>query len=254
MNGASGTAGWTVTTGCAAGDTRQCVGRGACPGGQVCDSNGQWSACDCGGQAGGDQGGASAAGSGGAPLAGSSGSATGGAGESGIVGTPGAAGDAASGGGGEAGAAGAGTGADSPCPASTPLVDCSGQCSTAPGLCTQACPTGMTLATANAGDVVVRLPSHPGAPCKCSAGSSKAFSVVVNLALGSKSPEFHLTVPTPWHATSRYGVDACVVPETQCGAVRAGTIDGFNILGTVVWTADPNAPAINVVAEPGPCP
>ncbi len=34
--------------GCATGDTRACVGPGACAGGQVC-SAGNWSACDCGG-------------------------------------------------------------------------------------------------------------------------------------------------------------------------------------------------------------
>lgn len=45
--------GSTTPAACNAGDTRQCVGAGACAGGQVC-SGGTWSACDCGG--GGDAG------------------------------------------------------------------------------------------------------------------------------------------------------------------------------------------------------
>lgn len=41
------------STTCTNGETRQCIGSGACAGGQVC-SGGAWSACDCGG--GGDGG------------------------------------------------------------------------------------------------------------------------------------------------------------------------------------------------------
>ncbi len=40
---------------CTNGDTRQCVGAGACAGGQICAS-GAWSACDCGGDGGADAG------------------------------------------------------------------------------------------------------------------------------------------------------------------------------------------------------
>jgi IgGFc binding protein len=43
---------------CSPGDTRTCVGPGACPGGQQCGANGQWSPCDCGaGGTGGNAGG-----------------------------------------------------------------------------------------------------------------------------------------------------------------------------------------------------
>lgn len=38
---------------CSAGDTRSCAGPGACSGAQICDSNGNWSTCDCGGSGGG---------------------------------------------------------------------------------------------------------------------------------------------------------------------------------------------------------
>jgi hypothetical protein len=35
--------------GCRAGDTRTCVGQGACAGGQLCGSNGAWGSCECAG-------------------------------------------------------------------------------------------------------------------------------------------------------------------------------------------------------------
>jgi hypothetical protein len=83
-------------------------------------------------------------------------------------------------------------------------------------------------------------------------GAVSAFSVEVGLALGSKSPQFHITVPAPWHVASSSARN-CTDVEAQCGTVKAGTIAGNGIVDAMVWTADPNAPAINVVAEPGPC-
>jgi hypothetical protein len=47
--GAVGTGCSAAPSACNAGDTRQCVGPGACAGGQVCGSDRTWSACDCGG-------------------------------------------------------------------------------------------------------------------------------------------------------------------------------------------------------------
>lgn len=48
---------------CQPGDTRQCVGPGACDGGQACDASGQWSACDCGSATAGEGGTSGSAGS-----------------------------------------------------------------------------------------------------------------------------------------------------------------------------------------------
>lgn len=39
--------------GCSQGDTRECVGPGACEGGQTCGDDGKWEACDCGDEEGG---------------------------------------------------------------------------------------------------------------------------------------------------------------------------------------------------------
>jgi len=80
---------------CHPGDTRACVGPGACKGGQSCGDDERWSACDCGG----DSGGGSAAG-----------------------GTGGEAGDGAgaSGSGGEASSAGGGS------PPGVPGPSCAG--------------------------------------------------------------------------------------------------------------------------------
>jgi hypothetical protein len=41
----SGTGGASA---CTQGDTRPCVGPGACQGGQMCSANGLWGACECG--------------------------------------------------------------------------------------------------------------------------------------------------------------------------------------------------------------
>jgi hypothetical protein len=44
------------STGCAQGETRACVGPGACPGGQLCVADGTWGVCDCGAATGGSAG------------------------------------------------------------------------------------------------------------------------------------------------------------------------------------------------------
>lgn len=91
-------------TTCSPGDTRTCVGPGACKGGQTCGNDGSWAACDCGG--------GGSAGSGGGGTGGASGTGGSGGADSG-----------AAGGGGAGGTAGSGTGN---CPANLPgptLVD-----------------------------------------------------------------------------------------------------------------------------------
>ena len=80
---------------CTAGDTRACVGPGACQGGQLCGPDGSWGSCDCG-----------AGGTGGA------GGGTGGSGgASGAGGGTGGSGGASGAGGGSGGASDAGDGA-----------------------------------------------------------------------------------------------------------------------------------------------
>jgi hypothetical protein len=97
---------------CTAGDTRACVGPGACAGGQACDGSGQWSACDCG--VAGDGGASSQAGTGGVsggsggPSGGSSGNPAGGAAETGGAGTMAGANGASGGSSGVGGVAGVG--------------------------------------------------------------------------------------------------------------------------------------------------
>ncbi|MBK7583411.1 MAG: IgGFc-binding protein [Myxococcales bacterium] len=74
--------------GCPQGETRACVGPGACQGGQTCGKDGSWGACDCGGGSGG--GGAGGGPSGGAAGSGSAGGAGGSGG--GVGGTAGGGG------------------------------------------------------------------------------------------------------------------------------------------------------------------
>ncbi len=65
LGGAPGTGGATV---CTAGDTRGCVGPGACDGGQVCLSDGTWGDCDCGTTGTGGADGSGGSGTGGATV------------------------------------------------------------------------------------------------------------------------------------------------------------------------------------------
>jgi fibro-slime domain-containing protein len=77
---------------CTPGDTRECVGPGACRGGQMCDDDGAgWGDCDCGAELGGSGGGGTGA---------TGGTATGGLGGQSTGGTPGDTGGTVVGGGG----------------------------------------------------------------------------------------------------------------------------------------------------------
>lgn len=77
---------------CAPGDTRACVGPGACQGGQTCDKDGAWSGCDCGGGSGGGSGGSAGGGAGGGGGTGGASGGSGGASGSGAVGGSGGSG------------------------------------------------------------------------------------------------------------------------------------------------------------------
>jgi hypothetical protein len=245
--GAAGKAG-AGTSNCSPGDTRLCVGVGACAGGQRCADNGEWLACECGSAGAGATSVAGAGGSLPSSVAGASG--LGGAAQSGTGGFSSDAGDDAGGSAGQSDMV-----ADEPCPVGGVAIDCSGQCAAKAAACSQTCSTPLLFATVTSGEVIGRLPSHPGTLCTCKQGlAPTAFSASVGLELGSSSGKFHLVVPPPWHTSDFPLSPTCSVKEAQCGSVQAGDLGGFGIQDVVVWTADPNAPAINLVAVAGPCP
>jgi hypothetical protein len=244
--GAAGSAGASANGTCAAGDTRACVGPGACSGGQACSASGQWSACDCGSSSSGGQSGAS-----GSSEVGTGGSA--GAASGGSAGAPEAGGS-----GGEAGVSGLNPGDDA-CPSGTLTADCSGQCAVKTAVCDAVCPTTVTITSVSAGMAMARTPSHPGANCQCDVEGepSTAYDLTVILE-PALSAHWHVSVPAPWNVMNLNVPLFCAFPGTAACATFAGF--GSPSLGTpdrqlvTVWTADPNAPAVDVIAEPGDCP
>lgn len=234
---------------CSDGDTRTCVGPGACEGGQVCGTDGRWSTCNCGPQSGGGNSGSGpAGGNSAAGSAGSGATSAAGGGDQGGGGTNSVAGGAS-----DAGSAGeAGTGAmnlgDDPCPTSTLEVDCSGQCETKPALCDQ-CPSVINGAPATLSDglVLVRTPSHPGASCTCD--NPSATTVAYRVVVWPNKPTtgmWHVQTSSPWYPS--YGTSGCQLsnPSSCLEVLDSGPIG--------VWTPDPNAPSINVTVQAGPCP
>ena len=128
---------------CNQGDTRKCVGPGACDGGQSCNADGEWSDCLCGGGGAGGGGGSGAGGGGNAGQGGGGGSGasggsggTGGSSGGGTGGSSGAGATAGVGGGvggaaGGSGMGGGGSGGSSTtCPgtAGPTMVDMGGWC------------------------------------------------------------------------------------------------------------------------------
>jgi hypothetical protein len=227
---------------CLAGDTRTCVGPGACDGGQACGPDGEWSACDCGTPAAG--GGTGSSGAGAAGNGGASAQSQGGSG-----GTVGGSSSGASGTAGAAGSAGAGglNPGDDPCPPNHLTTDCSGQCGDMPASCTSTtCPTGVLVSgPLSAGLVLARAPSHPGASCTCTGnGTSIAYSMYIGLS-SKASSSWHASVLDPWRVSVLSS--SCSLPDqSNCNTLNSGYV--------TVWTDDPDAPSANVVAEPGPCP
>ncbi len=153
---------------CQSGETRTCVGPGACQGGQQCSASGVWSSCDCGGV-----GGSSATG-------GDGGNSGTGSGASGGTGT-GASGGTQTGGsagydGGSAGAPGdAGADVttgdppgpnDDPCPTEGIDLNCSTQCGAGPDPacatdgCTMANPP-IVITSESQLPYVLRMPANP---------------------------------------------------------------------------------------------
>jgi hypothetical protein len=239
--GAAGEA--TVATSCNEGDTRRCVGPGACDGGQVC-LGAKWTECDCGSSMSNGGGGQSDAGSPGLNQAGQTQSA-----------------------------AGAGGSApdnidwdDDPCSGDgltngERTIDCSGDC---PGFhprpgdpvgCAPQAQCQLTswevypsegAALTMPTDFAGRTPraSTIDGPCDCPAGQPIFAKFRVHVALTDPAL-VHLTVRAPWH----FGTDsaaACTTAKQQCA-------QGSGTWNTVLWTESANAPAVNVPMRIGPC-
>ena len=247
---AAGSAGGSTTIGCVPGDTRTCVGPGACHGGQTCGNDAHWSSCDCGVQNSDSGGSSSSAGaaatSGGAGVAGSSGQGVGG-----FTDVAGATADA--GAGNEAGAGNLSPG-DEPCPSGAISADCSGQCGDKPAVCDEPCFGRVALNSISPGMVLARTPSHVGSTyassnCDCQDPAETRFAYEFIISFPKATTASHVSVPAPWSLYNNGGLLGCAPPpvlDFQCSSTAAGYL--------IVWTADPNAPAVNLKVEPGPCP
>jgi len=240
--GSGGVAG-TLSHQCAEGDTRQCIGPGACSGGQACGEDGRWGSCDCGaaGQSGDPSRAGSGGGSAGAAVAGgSSGREAGGPSDS--------AGESAIGGAeSNAGSSGLNAG-DEPCPDGAIAIDCSGQCAAGTPTCSDQCQKGVHLDPVPLGTTLIRLPSHPGLRCTCSEiGAPAAYS----FGVGWPHPPaamYHVSVPAPWSLNPASN-SGCALPYVSACATL-----GSNAYGVNLTTSDPDAPAVNVTIELGKCP
>jgi hypothetical protein len=241
--GDAATAGSSTASECATGDTRVCVGRGACSGGQACGTDGIWSLCDCGQGGSGSEAGTDAAGgaSGGGVAGSSLGGASGGAGLS-EAGSNGASAGAA----GAVSLSGLSPG-DDPCPNGSVTADCSGQCSTTRTLCQAQCPAIVHLESIGDGQVVARTPSHPSAACSCLQpdGNPAIYRLTIKLTPAA-SKALYIEAPPPWHVS--FYDTACVIGAEPTDACLSSTGSWS------VWTTDPNAPAVNLVARLGTCP
>jgi len=242
-SGSGGSPGSPASGQCAAGDTRLCVGPGACSGAQACEENGHWSSCDCG----------SAGQTVGPNNAGSAGMSAGGAATGGSIGQGGRTSDTAGdfGVGGaeaDAGSSGGHSG-DEDCPEGPIAVDCSKQCLSSTPSCSDQCGNGTTiLDSVTLGTTLIRLPSHPGLRCACSGlRPPAAYSVSIGWH-NPPSGTIHVSVPPPWSLNIE-GNPGCALPYvSSCQSM------GPNVTGVLLTTSDPEAPAVNVTIAPGECP
>jgi hypothetical protein len=86
-----------------------------------------------------------------------------------------------------------------------------------------------------------------GEPCPCADGEVSA-----RYAFHPPSgPEGHITVPDPWHLIFIEGEYSAEIPACE-GGVQCASSSGAAYYQ--IYTNDPNAPPINIVVEPGPCP
>ncbi len=246
---------------CTPGDTRTCVGPGACNGGQVCGSDGNWGTCDCGG--GGSGGSAGVGGS----AAGASGATVDGSADTGIAGTAGTAGSGGLGGAGmsgSAGSAGGGTGGvagaaqDDPCPAAPIAVNCTDQCGGPTGLCTGSQYANLTCRDDISGaftihkadlPLILRTPHAPGAEplCQhCGADSAAWQALIQTSIVFTPNVALRVRVGPPWRVRITYPPGVCMAGSTE-GCLVTTAVSGdtqFQIL-----TDDPNAPSRNAYIE-----
>lgn len=158
-----------TTSACSPGETRTCVGPGACQGGQTCEQSGTWSTCDCG--AGGSGGSGGSGGTAGSPSGGG-GTPTGGSG--GVAGTDGSAGSGATGGTG--GAAGVDAGTDSSASDASDGGDADSGCPAGNKYCGSACvPVGPDT---GCGNVSCTACSFQNATATCAANKCAIASCV----------------------------------------------------------------------------
>jgi hypothetical protein len=203
---------------CTQGDTRTCTGPGACSGGQLCGSDGNWGGCDCG--AGGEgAGGANAGGSGGGLSAG----------DDPCPATPIAV-DCSEQCGGMKG----------DCPYSTASSD--------------KCRRYVQVPVFQSGAVVARTPSHPGSDpnCTCSSGTAVVYALDI-LAQSESASNGHIAISPPWYfgsASDPYGCEPFSGYVSSCMPLTGNAA----LDNEVIWTTDSNAPAININVQTGPCP
>jgi len=243
---------------CEDGDTRQCVGPGACDGGQLCRHS-EWEPCDCGG----------------GRSTGSGGTTTGGGRSSGDAGARPAdgVGGTQEAEGGNTAAGGNGDEAnidwnDDPCSQDGIVndlgtIDCAGDCNgnhPRPSQDLGCAPRNKCELTAveifapiELGDwlkapttFVHRTPRAEtvDGPCDCTSGQPAFAKYRVHVAL-KDAGAVHLDVRPPWHFSSDI-MSGCADQPAQCVS-RTGTWD------VLLWTEYSNAPAVNVKLSAGTC-
>lgn len=274
--------------GCEPQSTRECVGPGACKGGQSCDADRKWSACNCGtGGTGGTSGasGSGGSGGGGAPGGGGTGGTAGGTGGisggtggvsggtggmSGAGGTPsggGTAGDASTGGASaDASDATVDTGVgpfDDPCPTDPINVNCSNSCGPKSQDCSATCymSSGVVSDSVAAAHYVVRTPSNPGLHAEYCAGcwgGDAGVQPVYWMRIqfdGVSGGGYKITVGKPWRVwaknnTSLDGIGACLNDDKYGkGCDTTGYPTSPATFRFYIGTDDPSAPSRNVLIQ-----
>ncbi len=235
------------TDNCEVGETRECIGRGACRGGQFCATDG-WSGCDCGDDGDGGSGSSSpASGAAGAPATDGGGMVGASTGELG----------------GNAGVAGTSTSEDDPCDGV--MRGCQAKaCGHAHpdepyGLtfdepCSELSACGFANVVARVDEArtypIFRLPraSELAGDCGCDDGPAIAAKLVLYAIVRGEDrerpPKGHFTVRAPWYVGLPDPEQTCVPEE------RAQCTEELE----AIWTDSLDAPEVNIYYAPGPCP
>jgi hypothetical protein len=224
--------GGSSSAACTPGDTRGCTGPGACAGGQQCEDDGAWGACDCGGAGGATGGGGGSAGA----------TASGGA--------SGVGGDAGSG------------GAPFVCPEGLSM-NCSHDCG-GPTNCNDVCQSTWDeesdpplLIVQPGATHILRTGEASGTDCKCSAYSGYAQ---VLTALVPSDLSYRVSVSDPaWSVDIVYDGN-CFGDGPAYLDLKCTTVSRSNFVMTIrAGTMDSTAGAAHVVLEvfeldePPPC-